>query len=365
VKIAVLGAGNGAHACAADLKLAGFDVILWEFPEFRERIEAVFEKGGVELKGVGRNGFAPLKATTDIKDAMDGASCVLISIPAFGHRRIAEICAPHLTAGQMVFLCPGSTGGALEFAHALRVKGVGEDVLLGETATLPYACRLSGPAAVEIKVRSPWLLGAAFPGKNTEKFIRLLNPLFAAVAPAVNVLETGLNNGNILAHPAPAILNAGRIEFSHGEFYLFREGFTPSVGRVVQAIENERLELCKVLGYDRLSSEDRILKIGYHTRRASSLAEAYGTSPVFTSLKGPGNLQDRYISEDVKYGFVFLSSLGEMLGVPTPTIDSIIHLASIINSEDYRQKGRTVESLGIGGMDADGLNHFLHEGVRK
>jgi opine dehydrogenase len=365
MKIAVLGAGNGAHACAADLKLAGFDVILWEFPEFQERVGPILEKGGIELKGVGRQGFASLKATTDIKEALDGASCVLISIPAFGHRRVAEICAPHLTAGQLVFICPGSTGGALEFAQVLRTKELEEKVLLGETATLPYACRLSGPAEVEIKVRSPWLLGAAFPGKYTEEFIKAVNHLFPAVAPAVNVLETGLNNGNILAHPAPAILNTGRIEFSHGEFYLFQEGFTPSVGKVVQAIENERLELCRVLGYERLPSEDRILKIGYHTERALSLAEAYGTSPIFRSLKGPGSLRDRYVSEDVKYGFVFLSSLGEMLSIPTPTIDSVIHLASIINDEDYRQSGRTVESLGIGSMDADGLNYFLHEGTRK
>ena len=238
-------------------------------------------------------------------------------------------------------------------------------MLLGETATLPYACRLFGPAEVEIKVRSPWILCSAFPGKYTGEFIESLAPLFPMVAPAVNVLETGLNNGNILAHAAPSILNTGRIEFSRGEFYLFQEGFTPSVGRVVQEIENERLELCGILGYQRIPSEERILKIGYQSKRTSSIAEAYGTSPIFRSLKGPGSLRDRYISEDVKYGFVFLSSLGEMLGVPTPTIDSFIQLASIINDEDYRQNGRTVESLGIGGMDVDELNYFLHEGLRK
>jgi opine dehydrogenase len=365
MRVAVLGGGNGAHACAADLKLADFDVILWEFPDFSERITPILDRGGISLKGPGRHGFASLKATTNIGEAMEGASLILISIPAFGHRRIAENCGPYLKAGQCVLLCPGSTGGALEFAHVFKAKNLGEGVLLGETATLPYACRLSGPAEVEIKVRSPWILAAAFPGRDTRDFIELLTPLFPGVVPAVNVLETGLNNGNLLAHPAPTILNTGRIEFSKGEFYLFQEGFTASVGKVVQAIENERLELCHALGYKMIPSEERILKLGYHSKVASSLAEAYGTSPVFRSLKGPESLQDRYISEDVKYGLVLLSSLGEMLGVSTPTIDAVIQMASIINEKDYRREGRTVESLGIGGMRVDELNYFLQEGTHK
>jgi len=364
-KVSVLGGGNGAHACASDLKLAGFDVILWEFPEFQDRITPILKRGGIELKAPGRHGFASLKATTDIVEALEGTSLILISIPAFGHRRIAEICGPYLKAGQCVLLCPGSTGGALEFAKVLRTRGLGQGVLLGETATLPYACRLFGPAEVEIKVRSPWILAAAFPGRDTPKFIKFLTSLFPGVVPGVNVVETGLNNGNLVAHPAPTILNTGRIEFSKGEFYLFQEGFTPSVGKVVQAIENERLELCSVLGYRRIPSEERILRLGYHTKRASCLADAYSTSPVFRSLRGPFSLQDRYISEDVQYGFVLLSSLGRMLGIPTPTIDAIIHLASVINGKDYRQEGRTIESLGIGGMGVDELNFFLQEGVRK
>ena len=362
-KVSVLGGGNGAHACASDLKLAGFDVILWEFPEFKERITPILERGGIELKGPGRNGFASLRATTEIGEALEEACLILISIPAFGHRRVAEMCAPYLKRGQRVLLCPGSTGGALEFAHVLKAKNLGEGVLLGETATLPYACRLSGPAEIEIKVRSPWILAAAFPGRDTQEFIELLTPFFPGMVPGVNVLETGLNNGNLVAHPAPTILNTGRIEFSKGEFYLFQEGFTPSVGKVVQAIENERLELCSVLGYRRIPSEERILKLGYHSKRASCLAEAYETSPIFRSLKGPLSLQDRYVSEDVQYGFVLLSSLGKMIGIPTPTIDAIIHLASVINGKDYRREGRTVESLGIGGMGVDELNHFLQEGI--
>jgi len=191
-----------------------------------------------------------------------------------------------------------------------------------------------------------------------------LTPLFQSLIPATNVLETALNNGNLIAHPAATLLNTGRIELSKGEFYLFQEGFTPSVGKVVQAVENERLELCRLLGYRRIPSEERILKIGYHTQKLSTLAEVYRTSPILRS-KGPANLQHRYVTEDVQYGLVLLSSLGEMLSIRTPTIDSIIHLCSIINEKDYRKEGRTLKSLGINGMGVDDLNYFLQFGARR
>jgi len=63
---------------------------LWEFSEFKEGITPFFERGGIELNGPGRNGFAFLKATTDIKGALQEASVILIYIPAYGHRRFSK-----------------------------------------------------------------------------------------------------------------------------------------------------------------------------------------------------------------------------------------------------------------------------------
>jgi opine dehydrogenase len=53
-----------------------------------------------------------------------------------------------------------------------------------------------------------------------------------------------------------------------------------------------------------------------------------------------------------------------MIGVPTPTIKSFMHLASIINGIDYFNVGRTVEEVGISGMSIDEMNRFLVEGSK-
>ena len=44
-KITIIGAGAGGSAIAADLTLAGWDVSLFEFPQFKENIEAIIQLG--------------------------------------------------------------------------------------------------------------------------------------------------------------------------------------------------------------------------------------------------------------------------------------------------------------------------------
>ena len=56
-----------------------------------------------------------------------------------------------------------------------------------------------------------------------------------------------------------------------------------------------------------------------------------------------------------------LSSLGKALGAPTPTIDLIIELASILHGRDYRAEGRTVESLGLAGLTVKEIRKLVDE----
>jgi opine dehydrogenase len=79
-------------------------------------------------------------------------------------------------------------------------------------------------------------------------------------------------------------------------------------------------------------------------------------------MKGPEHLKDRYIAEDVPYGMVLLSTLGDLLGVPTPTHDAVIQLASVINRTHYLKTGRGAKELGLAKMDKAALKRFLSEG---
>ena len=109
-------------------------------------IELIAHDGEEIPRGVG-----PLTlATSDIKEAIDGADVIMVVVPATGHAWLAEAMAPHLAAGQIVVLNPGRTGGALEVHHIFHQKGVTADVIVAETQTFLYASRAVNPAQVQI-----------------------------------------------------------------------------------------------------------------------------------------------------------------------------------------------------------------------
>jgi len=359
-KIAVLGAGHGGHACSADLSLAGYEVKFYELPRFKANIEPILKRGGIEITGAARVGFAKMnKVTTNIKEAIQGVDLILIVVPAFAQRSFAEACIPYIEDGQMVVYF-GKGGGALEFAKTMKDLGVKKNIILGETNTLPYATRCIGPAQAKVFCVVNELLTAAFPAKITQKLAKTLKELYPSVVPVDNVLETLLNDINAILHPIPTILNAGRIEYTEGEFYIYKEGFTPSVVRVMEAVDKERLAIVKALGLKQIPFGELYCRVGFGPKGSiiEAVTHAYGAS----EMRSPGNLQSRYIIEDVPYGLVSIASIGELVGVSTPTIKSIIALASAINQVDYWEQGRNVQKLGIAQLSISDLQRFLTEG---
>ena len=51
-----------------------------------------------------------------------------------------------------------------------------------------------------------------------------------------------------MAHPLPALLNAGWIETTGGDFRFYNDGVSPSVARAMDALDRERLAVIRALG---------------------------------------------------------------------------------------------------------------------
>jgi opine dehydrogenase len=353
-RIAVIGAGNGGHAMAAHMTLKGFQVRFYEMPRFADNLRPAQERGGIELTGVVGEGFCrPELMTTDMAEAVRGASHIFVTTQALGHEEVAELSAPHLEENQTVILFPGS-GGSLQFAKTLRDRGVTKKVYLAETVTLPYACRLQGPAHINVHHGSAVQdVIAAFPAVDNEAVIETARPAYPNLTATTHALEVALYNPNILLHPIGVIFNLGRIEFSKGEFWMYKEGFTPSVMKLLYSLEEEKMGLLRALGLKPERFEDF-----YEYRYKEKWAD-FAT----VSSKGPFSANTRYISEDIPIGMVLWASLGDMLGVPTPTARALIQVSSVIHDTDYWQGGRTVEKLGLAEMTVEELNSYLMDGT--
>lgn len=354
--VAVIGAGNGGTAIAGDLTLAGHECRLFEFTEWAGNVDAVNAQGGIKVTGVARTGFAKVAlATTDLKAALDGAELLMVATQAVTHTRVAQATAPLVRPGQVMILWPGS-GGTLEFRRIFDELGVKTDVILGEAATLPYCCRrLEGPGTVNIhRIDGPRNQVAALPASRTPELMAALTGVYDTVVPAQSVLEPALYNPNIIVHPAGALFNMGRIEHSQGEFWMYKEGITPSVKKIINGMDRERQAIMAALGYTPMTYEQVFTDL-FNV----SVAEF-----AVASSQGPFSMQDRYVTEDVPMGVTLTASLGRTLGVPTPTYDAIIHIASLVNETEYYTIGRNLANLSLDGLSSEQLNAYVMTGRR-
>lgn len=358
LRVAVLGAGHGGQAMAGHLALLGHDVRIYNRGSLR--LEAIQQTGGVRVSGlVDGLGMVPV-ATNDMESAIAGAELIMVVVPATGHRFMAEAMAPHLADGQVVVLNPGRTGGALEVHNVLRQQRVQADVIVAEAQTLIYAARCSNPAQVRIFGIKNTVPLAAIPGHRTIDALRVVRRAYPQFVPVQNVLKTSLDNIGAIFHPAITVLNAARIEGTNGAFEFYMDGITPASARVLEQMDDERVAVAEALGFQALRAREW-LYLAYDSA-GRTLYDAIHNNECYKGISAPTSLSTRYLWEDVPMSLVPISSLGELLGVPTPTIDHIIDLASIMNETDYRQDGRTVERLGLSGLSVREIQRLVQEG---
>ncbi len=340
--IAVLGAGHGGLAMAGHLALMGYEVNL--FNRGADRLWGVLSTGGIELTGE-ISGFGHLaKVTTDISEAISNANLIMVVVPATAHSYMAEVAAPFLKDGQIVVLHPGRTLGALEFKQVLLSKACKADVIVSETQTFIYASRAIGPAQVRIFGIKHSIPVASIRAHLIPIVISQLRKLYPQFVPGDNIFKTSFDNIGSIFHPALCILNSGWIE-DDAQFQFYHEGATQSVVKVLEKVDEERVAVAEALGIQAISARQWFY-MAYSTAGAT-LFEAMRKNPGYKGIMAPVTLKIRYIEEDVPCSLVPISSLGSKFNIPTPTIDALIHLASILNGTDYRAVGRTAEKLGI------------------
>jgi opine dehydrogenase len=350
-EIAIIGAGHGGFAAAADLTLRGFSVRL--YGRSLATIAPVQARGGIELTGALGEHFAPLpKVTNDAGEAICDADLVVMVAPTHAHGAVATTIAPHLTEDQVLLAAPGHT--VLLIPDTLRRDGCHVGAFC-DTASLPYIARKSGPAAVHIAQAARYLMFAAFPGTRTAQLAERLRPVYPAIQPGANLLATVFPYANAIHHPPAILYNAGRVEATRGDYYHYYDGISPAVGRLIDALDAERLAVAQALGVRVLPFVEQFHRAGYTTEaaRATGLAyEAFHQSEPDRWIRAPASLDHRFLDEDVPYGLVPLAELARFAGVATPAIEHLIHLCGVATGKDYRAQGLTLERLGLAGYDA-------------
>ena len=365
---AVLGAGNGGVATAADLTVRGFDVHLWEHPDYVENIKPLQKIGGIELEVLPssklKEGFAKVKLiTTDMEKALEGVDVVLIIVPSFAHKSFAEQCVPYLRDNQVVIIAPGNFGGAIQFYNTFRQNGKAKGVIFAEAECMIYACRKKSPTKIWIRGYKRGLRIAALPSKNNYKVMELIQHAYPEVLPGNNVIETGLSNPNPIQHTPIMILNAGLIDRTKGDFLFYHEGMTPLISKVIETIDDERIAIGTVLKTKMRSMYEQDIEwYGHQGAKGDNIYESTLNNSLYQWSKAPSSFQHRYLTEDIPYGLAAIEELGLKFGVPTPITTSMINIAELLVGKNLREERRSLDKLGLGQKKANEIIAFVHEG---
>ena len=336
MRVAVLGAGNGGVAAAFDSAQHGHEVSLCATPEFGTNVVAVNEAGGIYAGG-DLEGFAPIRyAGPDAAEAMEGAELVLLVGPAYGiePQRRGRVASDR---GKAVLVCPGSCAGRSPSSARL---GSSSTMTARRRRDQHAALRGAGDRARRDQ-RLPEADHRGLPrrasAQGRDRLYDLVKDVWPAVEKADSVFQTTLQNGNPVIHPAVTLLNAGLLERTGGDFLFYEEGVTEAVGRLIEAVDNERLAIAAALGVSILSEPEIGASQGYMLE--DNYSTAYSTAPGFLGIKAQSQLDHRYLTEDVGYSLVFLADLATRLAVPTPVIDSLITITSVVLARDFRAEG--------------------------
>ena len=361
MKIAVLGGGNGSFAAAGDLALAGHEVRLW-----RRDPAAIAEHMAAGATIVitdfrGRHAAKPALLTSDIAEAVRGADFIVCPAPATAQHDIAAALAPHLVDNHVVFLPPGSFGSYI-FAKAARDAGNRADAAFAETGTLPWLTRKHGPYEAAITIRAKRLPTGVFPARNKNRALAVIGCAFPGVIEDCgDALSGALMNAGPIIHPPLITLNAAPLEH-FPKWDIHKEGTQAAVRRVTDALDGERIAVRRAMGY----RAPHFPLSDHYVREGDEWMYGRGSHDKLTDS---GDWREkivltehRYMLEDVRIGLSLLVSVGELAGTPTPLARAFLAIGGAICGADFMVTGRTLGSLGLGGMDRGALKELLVEG---
>jgi len=344
MNISVLGAGNGGTAAAAQLSLHGHEVTLIKTSDTMhgKNLKYLLENGGlVNLIENGKTVTARIKHITRDLSRIKGSEVVIVYIQTNYHENLIKRIKPYLRDGQILLLNPGYLSTAYVLRHCSDI-----DLTICEAQSSFLDCRISKPGTIRIgfrNVRNP--LGI-YPVSRIEESKDILDKLGFPFVYLPSVIEAALHNPNLIVHTVGAIMSSPRIEKTKGDYCMYHEVFTPSVWRILEALDKEKMDVMEKLGCERISYVEacKYRNTLDDSRDAKEVFFWYAAMP--TRAKGPVTVDSRYISEDVPQGLVLLEALGIKYDVSTPVSTALIEIASAALGRDLRLEGRTLKRLG-------------------
>ena len=345
MKFTIIGCGNSGLIHAAKLYEKGFEVALLKTSSTNGRFfDIMNEQGGFKalddtIQGNGHSFFVkPTLITRDVKEAVRFADIIMVTTTTLQHEFVAELIAPHVRDGQIIILVPGYMGSLI------FKKYIDKDVTYSEWETTAYNGRIVNNEYVRISFYNPRNAISVLPVSRTKQVLDVLSQCFDNTKyTRKHILESAFHNPNMIVHPIGILFSASRIEYSNGEFWMYREAFTPSVVNVIKAFDVQKNKVLQAFDCEPL---DYFEAAKWRNEEDLNIdAMAVFRSFADSSNKGPSFINHRYLLEDVPMGLGLYVSVAKLVGVDTSIQEGIMSLASALLNKDLKSGARTIQYL--------------------
>jgi opine dehydrogenase len=334
--VTVIGSGAIGLGSAAMLIDRGHEVTLWS------PTASLGNSGVAQIQASGAlAGTFGVRVAAGADEALSGAEAVLIAVPGNHHRTVMDEIAPYLLSMQTVIISSHCSFGANYLAEKLRARSLDLPITAwGSTIVTGRRTASLAVAISNIRTRlDAATLGERVPGAGISRCRALFGDRFQE---RFGITAITLSNVNAQNHLAMALCNLTRIERS--ETWGNYAGITTAVGRLMEALDGERMALAAALGVSVRSVREHFhlsfdVPLGSVAEMAAAI-DARGGAP-----NGPKSLDTRYVVEDVPFGIVPIERLGRIAGVPTALHSAGIEMFNALYDRDFRLENNLLDAL--------------------
>ncbi|MER9305380.1 NAD/NADP octopine/nopaline dehydrogenase family protein [Mesorhizobium sp. M0293] len=355
MRVSILGAGAIAYGLAACLAEAGHDPMLWS--PSGERTKALAT--GESLTATGAiEATVSVRIAKDCKEAVATADVVMIALPANGHKKVMDAAAPYLREGMPVIISSHSSFGALYLSRQLAELKVRLPIVVWGTTLVTG--RQSGPTEVHVASVRQKVDVATLPFDAMDQGFRLCTTLFGdRFVKRDGMLAIALSNLNPQNHLGIALLNLTRME--KGEQWSQAGNVTPAVGRVIEALDAERLAIAARFGIAVRTVEEHF-SLSFHVPMGTVSEMNQEMDRQGRGGLGPSTIESRYVLEDVPFGLLPTVLLGKISGNPAILHEAGISIFSAAYGRDLKADNDILPALGIEGIGKVDLENLCRKG---
>ncbi|ODT20227.1 MAG: NAD/NADP octopine/nopaline dehydrogenase [Kaistia sp. SCN 65-12] len=356
MRVTILGAGAIAYGVAAYLAGAGHDPMLWSPSGARTKALAANDP----LKATGAiEATVSVRVAKDCREAIDNADVVMIALPANGHKMVMDAAAPFLREGLPVIISSHSSFGALYLSGLLAKRGIRLPIIVWGTTLVTG--RQRSPSEVHVATVRQKLDVATLPHSAQDYGHELCTTLFGdRFVRRDGLIAIALSNLNPQNHLGIALLNLTRME--KAEEWSQGGNVTPTVGRLIEALDAERLAIAAHFGISVRTVKEHF-SLSFHVPMGSVSEMNLEMDRQGRGGLGPTTVESRYVLEDVPFGLWPTVVVGRLVGRPAVLHESGVAILSAAYGRDLTADNDILPALDIASMSSQQVEALCRDGL--